>query len=124
MRLALLSNVTVEILAGMLKKEHSLWMPSGFGAWVQTALAPPDDLRDFNPEFIFLLLDRSHATIDTAQAARALDTLRAAFPQTAVVEIDLVDLAEETGRNRFYDEKMWKLASMPWSLAGLHAIAG
>ena len=123
MRLALLSNVTVEILAGMLKKEHSLWMPSGFGAWVQTALAPPGDLRDFNPEFIFLLLDRSHATIDTTQAGRVLDTLRTAFPHTAVVEVDLVDLAEETGQDRFYDEKMWKLASMPWSLAGLHAIA-
>lgn len=123
MRLALLSNVTVEILAGMLKKEHSLWMPSGFGAWIQTALAPPDDLRDFNPEFIFLLLDRSHVTIDTTQAGRVLDMLRTAFPQTAVVEIDLVDLAEETGRDRFYDEKMWKLASMPWSLVGLRAIA-
>lgn len=123
MRLALLSNVTVELLAGMLKKDHSLWMPSGFGAWIQTALAPPDDFRDFKPDFIFLLLDRSHTAIDTVQAGRVLEALRTAFPQTAVVEIDLVDLAEEMGSNRFYDEKMWKLASMPWSLAGLHAIA-
>ena len=123
MRLALLSNVTVELLAGMLKKEHSLWMPSGFGAWIQTALESPDDLREFDPEFVFLLLDRSHATVDRAQACRAQDTLRLTFPQAAVVEIDLVDLAEETGRDRFYDEKMWKLASMPWSLVGLHAIA-
>ena len=56
MRLALFSNVTVELLAGMLKKEHSIWVPSGFGAWIQTALAPPDDLREFDPEFLFLLL--------------------------------------------------------------------
>ena len=123
MRLALLSNVTVEILAGMLKKEHPVWMPSGFGAWVQTAFAPPDDLRDFNPEFVLLLLDRSHAEVDAQQASSAENSLREAFPQAAVVEINLEDLAEETGINRFYDEKMWALASMPWSLVGLHAIA-
>lgn len=124
MRLALLSNVTVELLAGMLKKEHSLWMPSGFGAWIQTALAPPEELREFNPEFVFLLLDRSHADVDAGQAGRAQDALRAAFPQAAVIEIDLDDLADEVGQTRFYDEKMWALASMPWSLAGLHAIVG
>lgn len=124
MRLALLSNVTVELLAGMLKKEHSLWMPSGFGAWIQTALAPPDELRKFDPEFVFLLLDRSHADVDAEQVRHAQDSLRVAFPQTAVVEIDLADLADETDPVRFYDEKMWKLASMPWSLAGLHAIVG
>lgn len=124
MRLALLSNVTVELLAGMLKKEHSLWMPPGFGAWIQTALVPPRDLRAFNPECIFLLLDRSHAEVDAGQAGRAQDALRTAFPQAAVVEIDLADLADETGCDRFYDAKMWKLASMPWSLVGLHAIVG
>ena len=124
MRLALLSNVTVELLAGMLKKEHSLWMPSGFGAWIQAALAPPEELREFNPEFIFLLLDRSHSEVDASQECRAQDALRAAFPQAAVMEIDLGDLADEVGRARFYDEKMWALASMPWSLIGLHEIAG
>ena len=123
MRLALLSNVTVELLAGMLKKEHSLWVPSGFGAWIQTALAPPDNLREFDPEFIFLLLDKSHAEVDSGRACQAQERLRTLFPQAAVVEIDLADLADETGCDRFYDEKMWKLASMPWSLVGLHAIA-
>ncbi len=122
MRLALLSNVTVEILAGMLKKEHSLWMPSGFGAWIQAALAPPEELREFNPDFIFLLLDRSHADVDAVQADHVQNALRAAFPQAAVIEIDLDDLADEVGQTRFYDEKMWTLASMPWSLLGLHAI--
>ena len=124
MRLAILSNVTVELLAGMLKKEHSLWIPSGFGAWIQTALAPSEDLREFNPEFIFLLLDRSHSEVDDSQECRAQDALRAAFPQAAVIEIDLDDLADEVGQTRFYDEKMWTLASMPWSLVGLHAIGG
>ena len=123
MRLALLSNVTVELLAGMLKKEHSLWVPSGFGAWIQTALAPPDDLREFDPDFIFLLLDRSHAEVDPGQVCQVEGCLRTIFPQVAVVEIDLADLADETGGDRFYDEKMWKLAFMPWSLVGLHAIA-
>ena len=52
MRLAILSNVTVEILAGMLKKEHDVWIPPGFGAWMETALKPPAEMVGFAPEAV------------------------------------------------------------------------
>ena len=48
MKLALLSNVTIEVLAGMLKKEHSLWLPSGFGAWLETAIDPPQEMLELS----------------------------------------------------------------------------
>ena len=75
MKLALLSNVTIEVLAGMLKKEHSLWLPSGFGAWLETALDPPQEMLEFNPEVIFLLLDSSHSVCDPASVQKAKTAL-------------------------------------------------
>ena len=120
MRLALLSNVTVEVLAGMLKKEHALWLPSGYGAWMETALEPPPGLKAFNPEAIFLLLDTSHAVVDEEYVPKAKELLEAAFPAATVIVPDLEDLADETGD--FHDERMWKIGSMPWSMKGLNAI--
>ena len=120
--MALLSNVTCEVLAGMLKSEHSVWMPSGFGAWMENALAPSPELREFNPEVIFLLLDSSHASFDVASCTAAKSALEAAFPLATVIVPDLEDLADEVCE--FYDERMWKLGSMPWSMKGLNAIKG
>ena len=120
MRIALLSNVTAEVLAGMMKENHSVWLPPGFGAWMETALNPPDEMRAFAPEVIVLLLDSTHAQFSEADAAVAIESLEGAFPAATVIVPDLADLADEVGD--FKDEKMWRLASMPWSLKGLHGI--
>ena len=120
MRLAILSNVTVEVLAGMLKEEHAVWIPPGFGAWMETALKPPQEMVGFAPEAIVLLLDSSHASFDVGSVPLAKAALEEAFPAATVLVPDLEDLADEIGD--FYDERMWKLASMPWSLKGLRSI--
>ena len=120
MRIAVLSNVTTEVLAGMLRKEHDVWLPPGFGAWMETALAPSPDLVTFNPEAVFLLLDSSFAPFDAEGVASAKAALERELPAAAVIVPDLADLADATGG--FTDERMWKLASMPWSLKGLRAI--
>ena len=122
MRLAILSNVTVEILAGMLKKEHDVWIPPGFGAWMETALKPPAEMVGFAPEAVVLLLDSSHMAFDAGDVRAAKSALEGAFPFATVLVPDLEDLADECGG--FFDERMWKLASMPWSLKGLRAIQG
>lgn len=120
MRIAILSNVTVEVLAGMLKKEHSLWLPSGFGAWIETSLNPSQEMISFDPEVVFLLLDSSHATFDARTLPKAKSSLESAFPNATVIIPDLEDLADEVGA--FFDERMWKVGSMPWSMKGLRAI--
>ena len=120
MRIAILSNVTVEVLAGMLKKEHAVWTPPGFGGWMETSLNPPKEMWEFNPEAVFLLMDASHASFDGNACKAAKTALEKAFPLTTVIVPDLEDLAEDTGA--FYDERMWKLGSMPWSMKGLRAI--
>ena len=122
MRIAVLSNVTAEVLAGMLGERHCVWFPPGFGAWAETALAPPRAMVEFGPEAVFILLDKSRSKVDEALVQESRASLEAAFPSAAVVVPDLEDLAAETAG--FYDERMWKAGSMPWSLAGLRAIEG
>lgn len=123
MRIALLSNVTIDVLAGMFDKAaHAVWTPSGFGAWVETALEPPPNLRAFAPDAIFLLLDTSHGAVDAARVEQARTALAAAFPAAVVVNVDLDDLAACAGGAAFYDDRMWRFAAMPWSLGGLRAI--
>lgn len=121
MRIALLSNVTIEVLAGMLKKEHTVWTPPGFGAWMETALNPPVEMQEFNPEVVFIMLDSSHAPlVDDSSWRTAKVSLESKFPLMTVIVPDLEDLAEEVGD--FYDDRMWKIGSMPWSMKGLLAI--
>ena len=123
MKVALLSNVTVEILAGMLKDEHDVWTPSGFGGWMETALEPPAELVAFDPSLICLLVDRRFGSFDASvqdvQTART--KLRTRFPQAAVIAPDLERLGADLG-DGFYDEKMWKLGKMPFSLRGLREL--
>ena len=95
-------------------------MPPGFGAWMETALNPPPGLKEFNPEVIFLILDSSHAVFDDAECKMAKAKLDAAFPLATTLTLDMEDLANDV--SGFYDERMWKIGSMPWSMKGLRAI--
>lgn len=123
MRLAILSNVTVSVLAGLLAKEHEVWTPSGFDTWLQTALEPPRELLDFAPEAVYVLLDARFAPLSASaeQVGRAVDSLRRALPGVPVVVPDLARLAADFGET-FHDERMWKLGAMPFSMKGLYAI--
>lgn len=119
MKIALLSNVTTEILAGMLREEHAVWTPSGFGAWIETALAPPPDLVSFAPDTIAVLLDRRFAShVDPEMLSQVVAALTRAFPSAAVVAPDVGALLADLG-DAAYDERMWTLAKMPWSIDAL-----
>lgn len=120
MRIALLSNVTIDALARMLPR-HDVWTAPGFGAWAEMALAS-DELAAFNPQVVFLLLDRSHAHVDESMVPVVKEKLEARLPLTTVIVVDLEDLSVEVPG--FYDERMWQLASQPWGISGLKAIAG
>ena len=120
MRLALISNVTIEVLAGMLKKEHSVWLPPGFGGWMETALNPSEDLIAFKPEVIYLLLD-SHFCELHGDVVVARGALTEHFPDAAVCILDVARFSADWGGS-FYDEKMWKLGKMPWSMKGLREL--
>ena len=120
MKIALLSNVTIEVFAGMLREEHAVWTPPGFGAWMETALNPPEDLISFSPDLVCVLLDARFGDFDARVQSRdaARRALASAFPRATVLIPDLsahfADLGEQA-----YDARMWTLARMPWSMSAL-----
>ena len=56
MRIALLSNVTVDLLAGMLKKKAEVYLSAGFDTWQQELMDPGSALYAFRPEAAVVLL--------------------------------------------------------------------
>lgn len=123
MKIALLSNVTTGVLAGMLSKRHDVWTPSGFDTWMETALEPPRDLISFDPDIVCLLIDRRYGVFDAVcqRIDAAIASLHGALVRSSVIVPDVTRLAADFG-DRFYDEKMWKLGRMPFSLCGLREI--
>ena len=56
MRLALLSNVTVDFLAGMIQKTHEVYLSAGFDTWQQEIMMPTSGLYEYKPEAVVILL--------------------------------------------------------------------
>ena len=56
MRLALLSNVTVDLLAGMLKSSADIYLSPGFDTWQQEMINTASGLYEYKPETVILLL--------------------------------------------------------------------
>ncbi len=56
MRIALLSNVTVDILAEMVKNANDVYLPVGFDTWRQEILNPASALYEYKPESVVVLL--------------------------------------------------------------------
>ena len=74
MRLALLSNVTVDLLAEMLGKKHEVYLSAGFNAWEQEILNVSSPLYDFKAEALVLLLHAGAAEwTDENDACNAID---------------------------------------------------
>ena len=64
MRIALLSNVTVDLLAGMLKKTADVYLSAGFDTWQQEMILPSSGLYSYKPEAVVVLL-HANAYSDT-----------------------------------------------------------
>lgn len=56
MRLSILSNVNLDMLSGLLKKENEVFQTDGYGEWITYALKKDERLAAFAPECLFLLL--------------------------------------------------------------------
>lgn len=57
MRISILSNVNLDMLSGILKKENEIFQTDGYGKWITYALNRDERLAAFAPECLFLLLD-------------------------------------------------------------------
>lgn len=79
MRLALLSNVNIDLLDSFLKSDFELYKPDGYGQWVQESFLPSQGLIDFRPEAIALVLEGAALveglSLDLEGSAELADTL-------------------------------------------------
>lgn len=57
MRISILSNVNLDMLSGLLKKENEIFQPDGYGEWVTYALRQDERMMEFAPECLILLLE-------------------------------------------------------------------
>lgn len=121
MKIALLSNVTTSVLESVLSETAEVWSPPGFGSWIEISLSPPEEMRAFAPDKICILIDSKYGE-EHFPIADAVKSLNEYFPSVPVCVIDLKALADEIG-SEFYDERMWQLAKMPWSLKAIKEIA-
>ncbi len=120
MKIALLGNVTLDFLAQDFRRAgHDVYVPSGFDTWRQEVLDSASGLHAFVPDAVLLVMEGGVSSDDEG----IIGTFAAAqerVPPVRIVVPDLAALAAETPG--FWDERMRKLASMPFSLAGLKAI--
>lgn len=67
-RVALLSNVTVDLIAGKLRRKYDFYIPEGFDTWVQETINPAAGLYSEKFDAVIVLLDgteaRSWKTVD------------------------------------------------------------
>lgn len=57
MRITVLSNVNMDMLLQMLKREYNIFSPEGYGQWISYCLNENTELRTFDPDIIFILMD-------------------------------------------------------------------
>ena len=64
MKLAILSNVNLDMLIGEAAKTHEVFSSEGYGQWISYALQKNDKLLNFAPSIIFLIID-GNALLET-----------------------------------------------------------
>lgn len=60
-RVALLSNVTVDLIIGKLRRKYDFYQPEGFDTWVQEVINPGAGIYIYNADAVVLLLDGTEA---------------------------------------------------------------
>lgn len=60
-KIALLSNITVDLVAAKLHRKYDFYIPEGYDTWVQEAIDPASGLYSEEPDGIIILLDGTEA---------------------------------------------------------------
>ena len=99
-KIALLSNITAELVARKLRRDYDVFLPPGFDTWVQQIVSPDSELWSLDADAVIVLLDGTEARgyRDAQEAAekltmwkRAVSVLAERFDRSPVF-ISTVDL--------------------------------
>jgi len=109
MRISVLSNVNLDMLSGLLKKEHEIFQTEGYGGWITYALQPDARLLAFAPECMILLLEGSEllgkcasweaAQEELAQTEVYVKKLAECYPGSYLF-VSTIDVRQERIRER------------------------
>ncbi|MBQ0107766.1 MAG: hypothetical protein KBS34_01340 [Phascolarctobacterium sp.] len=95
MKIAVLSNVNLDMVNMTLAKQHDVFQADGYGQWVSYALTKNEQLFQFAPKLIFVLLD-GNALLETCVSYEQgveelrnninyIRTMATNYPQSTVV---------------------------------------
>lgn len=109
MRISILSNVNLDMLGGLLKKEYEIFQTDGYGEWITYALNRDEKLAAFAPDCLLLLLEGnellSHCTgyeqgaAHLAQTAAYVQKLAENYPNSYLL-VSSIDRKPERIRQR------------------------
>lgn len=77
MKLAILSNVNLDMLLEDFSRKYDVFQTEGYGQWATYALSPNEDLIRFSPELLLLWIDGSavfESCVDEASGIAEIDT--------------------------------------------------
>lgn len=109
MRIALLSNVTTDLLVDKIKPMADIYIPPGFDVWQQEIINRASGLYAYKPEVVVLLLyadayadlwnDRKNGCSIIEEWAGMIKTLCVNLPGTPVFvsSIDITNVSEYSG---------------------------
>ncbi len=125
MRLALLSNVTVELLAKMLEKHLEVYLCAGYDTWQQEMIFPESGLYTFKPEAVVVLLhanaytniwnheEKGRRMIDEWCGAFRAITERLSGTPVFISSIDIADTGciygAEIRRGQYFENQLIKV---------------
>lgn len=129
-KLALLSNVNLDSLKFRLRKECELFLPAGYGTWLQELLYEKSDFYKFVPELCFIILHKEKASTNEIKLATGklpgchffISDLNENIGDF-IHDFPLSQIILKHGQNSVYSPKMWYLASNPFSAFGEKLIA-
>lgn len=120
-KIALLSNITVDLIIHKLCRKYDFYQPQGFDTWVQEVVNPSADLYSYNADAIVVLLDGTEARgwKNNDEGIERIGLWKQALKvlisniTTAPVFISTIDVRENNiislseRRNRYYIENDW-----------------
>lgn len=56
MKIAILSNITIDLLASLIKKKNDVYISTGFDTWQQDILMTTSDLYQYRPDVVIILV--------------------------------------------------------------------
>ncbi|SHJ67044.1 HAD-IIIC family phosphatase [Paramaledivibacter caminithermalis] len=77
MKISLLSNINIDLLAKKLRRDYEVYKPEGYGVWVQEMLNKNSGLNNYNPDIVFILLDGDeliNKDLDIVYIRKEIDT--------------------------------------------------